>query len=649
MNHPLSAYSNPNHKPIWGYAFLGACAYVILSKKFDRPEIPLLENPARKKRFMEILKPLEELSAFAHKIMTEKKIIGEKYNYTLNSTDMFFPDAVKNVTERFHSPEQITEILKQYRAKFFLENLVPHEFGFLKELVKNKKLLRKYNRIAREAHWYKENGYDLQGVSGFWQSREIKHHFDNARANEIWEILNLDLKAIKSPAELKIILGRIEGDWIEKKRLEEPSPVRQGEVFIDCGNGYKWIYLDTPTCKMEADAMAHCGNTGGSEDARIISLREFKKDKKGKVVEIPHLTFIGYEREEKFGLMSEKFYLLGEMKGYANSKPTKKYHPQIMKLILDGRIMFLVGGGYKPENNFELDDLSPENLEIVKRQKPQFFDVKLMLDQTPERMNAFLQVLTQSEQWFEPGEEGDFGPRNYILDTYDNLEELIKIEPESEWKLPDVSRRRQNTTVESLFDSLSSDDWLYETYRDYGDHNEYETVQDIIRYMEKKPKGRKALKNLNKILKPYGKKYDDLPELFYNFSESGEFRDNEENLYDEIRHAIEASYVYATGKYHNRLAISAMNEEKWGAGLYLKFSDKESIWKPVSIQIDKKDLIDFCEKVIKYGYERSGEPLLVLGTDHDYTFSIQDPRDNLSIEYDPQDGADHLTHSYGSK
>jgi hypothetical protein len=648
MNHPLSAYSNPNHKPIWGYAFLGACAYVILSKKFDRPEIPLLENPARKKRFMEILKPLEELSAFAHKIMTEKKIIGEKYNYTLNSTDMFFPDAVKNVTERFHSPEQITEILKQYRAKFFLENLVPHEFGFLKELVKNKKLLRKYNRIAREAHWYKENGYDLQGVSGFWQSREIKHHFDNARANEIWEILNLDLKAIKSPAELKIILGRIEGEWLEKQRLNEPKPVRQGEVFIDCGKGYKWIYLDTPSCREEAQAMAHCGNVGGREDARIFSLREFKKNKKGEVIEIPHLTFIGYENEEKMGLMSEKIYVIGEMKGYGNSKPIEKYHPQIMKFILDDRVIFLAGGGYKPENNFHLDDLSKENLEIVKRQKPQFFDVKIMLRQSPARRNVFLSAMLGYEVWFDVAEEGDFGPTIFTVDKFDSLENLINAEAESYWKLPEPSGR-YNTTIERLYNSLSENDWLYENFREYGDHNDYETVQDIINYMEKSVKGRRALRNLNKLLKPYKKKYQDLPELYHNFQDSGEFRDNETELYDEINYAIDDSYVHPTEREYIRLAIKTMNEEKWGAGLYLKFSDMTSAWKPVEIRIDARDLQDFLEKIIKYGEPSDFASLLTWGNDVDYSFRIEDPREHLSFEYDPQEGADRLTDSYGGK
>jgi hypothetical protein len=45
VNHPLSAYSNPNHKSIWGYAFLGACLYLIFKK--DGLESYLLSNPSK--------------------------------------------------------------------------------------------------------------------------------------------------------------------------------------------------------------------------------------------------------------------------------------------------------------------------------------------------------------------------------------------------------------------------------------------------------------------------------------------------------------------------------------------------------------------------------------------------------------------------
>jgi hypothetical protein len=81
-----------------------------------------------------------------------------------------------------------------------------------------------------------------------------------------------------------------------------------------------------------------------------------KKQKDGILLAKPNLTFI---------LKSGEF--LGEMKGRGNQKPQEKYHSYIMELLLykkNGKYLVsgIEGGGYAPERNFDLEDLSDQLL-----------------------------------------------------------------------------------------------------------------------------------------------------------------------------------------------------------------------------------------------------------------------------------------------
>jgi hypothetical protein len=60
------------------------------------------------------------------------------------------------------------------------------------------------------------------------------------------------------------------------------------------------------------------------------------------------------------------------MKGKNNDKPVAKYHPYIIELLKLSIIKHVAGGGYKPENNFSLMDLTDEQLDDLKLKKPDF-------------------------------------------------------------------------------------------------------------------------------------------------------------------------------------------------------------------------------------------------------------------------------------
>jgi hypothetical protein len=61
---------------------------------------------------------------------------------------------------------------------------------------------------------------------------------------------------------------------------------------------------------------------------------------------------------------------IGEMKGFANEKPSKDLHKYILKLLEDPRVEHIVGGGYRPENNFSLKHLSAAQRKRLLNLKP---------------------------------------------------------------------------------------------------------------------------------------------------------------------------------------------------------------------------------------------------------------------------------------
>lgn len=144
-------------------------------------------------------------------------------------------------------------------------------------------------------------------------------------------------------------------EWHAAMRANTKSPGREGRTVVDLAGvpgfaGWKWVALDRVSCSKEAEAMGHCGNTGGKTGDNILSLRDPEN--------VVHLTFINNQG------------VLGEMKGRGNSKPSKKYHPAIMQLLLSNEIASIEGGGYAPKNNFSLDDLTPEQKALIRGKKP---------------------------------------------------------------------------------------------------------------------------------------------------------------------------------------------------------------------------------------------------------------------------------------
>jgi HKD family nuclease len=143
----------------------------------------------------------------------------------------------------------------------------------------------------------------------------------------------------------------------ENKNLVKPTEKTQ-KVVEGAKPNRHWFGLGVGACENEGKAMGHCGNVPSEvEGDELLSLRTEHKIK-NQIYHEPHLTFV----------VNNGF--LGEMKGRANTKPSKEYHRDITNLLKNPNIKGVIGGGYAPENNFEFNDLSPELQREVKEANP---------------------------------------------------------------------------------------------------------------------------------------------------------------------------------------------------------------------------------------------------------------------------------------
>lgn len=135
-------------------------------------------------------------------------------------------------------------------------------------------------------------------------------------------------------------------------------------------DGWDWWEIPSHSSRILSRIMSgaegggHCGTCQNSRSTILVlaELAEFE----GEAAIIAHLSF---ELGPNGNLL--------QMKGYKNSKPEKRYHPAIVKLLIEyDDIKGVKGGTYKPETDFKLEDLSREQLEAVEDAKPGIGEVE---------------------------------------------------------------------------------------------------------------------------------------------------------------------------------------------------------------------------------------------------------------------------------
>lgn len=230
-------------------------------------------------------------------------------------------------------------------------------------------------------------------------------------------------------------------DWHQDMAARQQGimPSEQYEVAIELDNigwkGWKWVDLQRGSCTKEAKAMGHCGNAGETDGDNIFSLR----DPEG----YAHLTFI----------VNNTF--LGESKGRGNSKPSPRYHPAIIEFLESQYVNAIMGGGYKPENNFELSDLNEKQQELLLKMKPNLNDAfdYITNSANEEQIKTFLEQNLRTEVQEINGSQ-------IVLEICDDLPELhTRLKNISNKKIDDFS------SIEEPYDSdigpIRAKDYIY--------------------------------------------------------------------------------------------------------------------------------------------------------------------------------------------
>ena len=334
-------------------------------------------NEKRKERllpmFNKIIQKLVDLEdGFPYQY--EESSMKWEFNDDKKLSDEEYKKEVKRFNTDFLTGD-IQQLIKDISVIVKKENLVVILLkDFLKLMERDWKGMFDHG-VAFEGERDKEG--DLISGSREWYQGYFDIYKRRAQSIEHWFSLPIPelqeyLRTVSPNEEWNTVHSNadtMEREWQNRNKnwLDVTDEINKGSIeeFIKFDNNMAWYNLHRPYCQDEGSAMGHCGNKASfNHSDTVLSLRETKKEKNNIVLSKPHLTFI---------LKSGQF--LGEMKGRANSKPQEKYHPYIMELLLhkqNGKYMIsgIEGGGYAPERNFDLEDLSDQLLKQLADERP---------------------------------------------------------------------------------------------------------------------------------------------------------------------------------------------------------------------------------------------------------------------------------------
>lgn len=247
-----------------------------------------------------------------------------------------------------------------WALKIFKYNLLGHNINELSK--KDIKWCIKFEKsgILGEEYFSDRDNNNLNLPRGMRIGRyvDIRHTLKHNIDLNIAEINNIDMT--NESTDVFSRMEDIENKWISESVSRSVS--EYGDRVLTMLDGLTWFKLNKSGCEIESEAMKHCGNGTGKDGQELYSLRSPDPDSPGKW--IPHVTLLVDDVEK--GVVTE-------IKGYANSKPGPKYHDAIIALIKTEAIISLDGGGYKPENNFDINDLSQGQKEELYKEKPSVF------------------------------------------------------------------------------------------------------------------------------------------------------------------------------------------------------------------------------------------------------------------------------------
>jgi hypothetical protein len=397
---------------------------------------------------MNIIDSIKLIESLQNEILVEARhntIFDESYNALvkqIEKTNFEIPaiKSTKNLADRIFSYDGFKKIPNTWKV-FMAEVLIYELYHLTLEVIPKtdkdieKFLLDKIKKMASKKYNVTDSAISVY---------QKLLHSNGIEYQKIKDLNPLELSTpfIEKLAELEIEYND------NKDLLSQLIEIDDSEILIDFGE-YVWVDLKKPYCGIEGDAMGHCGNSGSySATDTVLSLRK-RVTHEGEKFYKPVLTFI-----------LKKGKVLGEMKGRANNKPSEKYHKYIVELLKSDYVDHISGGGYKPENNFSINDLSDQyKVEIAKVKGEDFLTEKSELFIIHKEYNdtgVFTPEMMQSlEDYLSEHTTYDF---DITLSVY-NKQLCIDLEPE----LSSINYLDIITSDEHL-DIQIEDDSDYENY-----------------------------------------------------------------------------------------------------------------------------------------------------------------------------------------
>ena len=329
------------------------------------------------------------------------------------------------------------------------------------------------------------------------QSAEFDHLIDSI--DRYTSINDLVWDPEIDPNRLIDTIRSLEREEINKKK-QWVKPKEIDQVILTYNNGQQaWVNLNRAYCDAEGGAMGHCGNTASYRpDDRILSFRTIKDDQHK-----PHLTFI-----------LDGDGMLGEMKGRANRKPDPKYHPYIVDLLKQDFVKGIKGGGYAPEQNFQLSDLDENTRKNLTKLKPElidFFESYRIEGMTARTERLFFEKLNQLGL---PDIHG-FDGNTVILERFSNAEDFFqelgysnfelplevmnRIEDINDFKTEDLRKSYRRDELEEIVDSLNLDYSTTAEILSTVDTSVLQTVADKLE-LNKNIENYRDIMNLSQII-----------------------------------------------------------------------------------------------------------------------------------------------------
>lgn len=347
-------------------------------------------------------------------------------------------------------------------------------------------------------------------------------------------------------------LSDLENDasyWHQRLKNKSSGQGAIGKVVVtldDVGmKGWTWVNLERRYCELEKTSMGHCGNSGGKPDDTIISLRDPHNK--------PHLTFIVNNK------------ILGESKGKGNIKPAQRYHKAIIKLLLSPVVESIKGGGYLPENNFHLSDLSEQDRKLVLSRKPNI-NYSDYIFRSPTK-----ELLSKEFNMDIFGINGN----EVIIEKFDGLEDLYNLIKSSD--VSDFSWIEGNNPMD-----FDVSDREIESYLDNIDSNNIIKIKQILGNIE------------------------DWQEELFN-DENDLANDIKDNIRIAIMSGLESGYISDAYKYLTRELSQPTNK-----GFYVDFTNQ-------CIEISLNSLKELYEKDPDY-FADNGERL---DSEYDFEFDTE--------------------------